>query len=141
MAQTRLRFHSIETGVCGARIHQGVSQSQSNNEEERRCAAWSLEGGLGDGDKANKVNRMKKHTRHGTSHAQQVLWKCLRFDSFYVMKVNTLSFINLPVHPPPQLMMDQWTLILAFYSAKSPSFFMLYTPAPNLRPSQSCTCC
>lgn len=101
MAQTRLRFHSIETGVCGARIHQGVSQSQSNNEEERRCAAWSLEGGLGDGDKANKVNRMKKHTRHGTSHAQQVLWKCLRFDSFYIIKVNTLSFTNLPVHSPP----------------------------------------
>lgn len=48
MAQTRLRFHSIETGVCGARIHQGVSQSQSNNEEERRCVAWSLEG-LGGG--------------------------------------------------------------------------------------------
>lgn len=49
MAQTRLSFHSFETGVCDARIHQGVSQSQSNNEEERRCVAWTLGWGGGGG--------------------------------------------------------------------------------------------
>lgn len=132
MAQTRLRFHSIETGVCGARIHQGVSQSQSNNEEERRCAAWSLEGGLGDGDKANKVNRMKKHMRHGTSHVHT-----------HKYCKNVYDFINLAVHSPLAYggSVELNFSILLILLQKAQFFFILYSPAPNLRPSQSCTCC
>lgn len=77
MAQTRLSFHSFETGVCDARIHQGVSQSQSNNEEERRCVAWTL-GWVGGGDKANKVNQTEENATNGGVMAAVMLNKYCR---------------------------------------------------------------
>lgn len=121
-------FILLEWG-CDARIHQGVLQSQGNNEEERRCvvADWWERGE----NKENKIDGREKNISHywqlwitvnEVMRNKSVMWKsfyCL--DLYYREKLGRKQFLSL--HIEHKIVLNTSPYIIPVYAGLLHSYF------------------